>query len=614
MGALKSRADVGNYVDLVRSLIRENPLETSSLMNMRDLSYVSRRYQKEGLSFLTVTLPSLWKAVQLGLETGLFVRPRAFSAEGPGSVRPSFLGRYFRRIFDVDGRVLEDSCPRAVSHIYQVCYLLYKLETGYTAQQEEAVVSKFVETESQLDFEITDQVEGVLSLASHLTESVFRGFDPHEITPRHGPGAVATGEKQEEKWSFKRLYYRLHQQYDYLTYFGLKGVDTLEESLDAICDMEFLMTGTAKVVLVPKDSRGPRLISCEPLEYQYIQQGLGRKLMSFLEEHPWTKGHINFTDQSINRELALTSSHKDGEYATLDLEAASDRVSLVLVEIIFERVPVLLECLKATRTTATTLPDGQVLPLGKFAPMGSALCFPVEAYVFWVLAVAAQMRKHRRPLNEVLPHVYVYGDDILVHRVEAGVTIEALEQVALKVNATKSCVDGEFRESCGMDAFKRQEVTPVKLHRLFSADRDPNVLAAYASAANQLSQRGYERAANLIWSWLRVSWGEIPWGTDQSPFVCRYAPSERVAETRNKSHLFYRWSHKLQRLEFLVHTALRDGKRETTLDGRQRLMRDLISPPLDPGREAISDSIKYRKTWLPVSVSLTQSERMVLGR
>jgi hypothetical protein len=65
----------------------------------------------------------------------------------------------------------------------------------------------------------------------------------------------------------------------------------------------------ARVCLVPKDSRGPRIISCEPAELMFIQQGIMRKLYSHLETHHLTAGQINFTDQSINRNLALLASN-----------------------------------------------------------------------------------------------------------------------------------------------------------------------------------------------------------------------------------------------------------------------------------------------------------------
>jgi hypothetical protein len=152
--------------------------------------------------------------------------------------------------------------------------------------------------------------------------------------------------------------------------------------------LERLPAGTAKVVLVPKDSRGPRLISAEPLEYQWIQQGVGRSIVAHLEAHHLTKGRVNFTHQEVNRRLAQESS-ATLELATLDLKDASDRVSLELVRRVFKNTPELVRALEAIRTDATLLPDGRVQSLKKFAPMGSAVCFPVEAFVFWAILTAS---------------------------------------------------------------------------------------------------------------------------------------------------------------------------------------------------------------------------------
>jgi hypothetical protein len=507
---------------------------------------------------------------------------------------------------------------KAISHVYQVCYTLYKLELPYSAEQEAAVVDSFVQTEKELDFEINDETDGILTTASHIIESIFDGFDPKDILPRHGPGAVATGEKAEEKWNFKRFYNSLHQEFDYLRYFYHNGIDDLEESLSACLALEFWDSGTAQVVLVPKDSRGPRLISMEPLEYQFIQQGLGRAIVARLESHCWTKGHINFTDQSINRELALKSSLTK-EFATLDLEAASDRVSLALVERLFQRCPALLAALKAARTTATVLPHkgpiqrSDILDLKKFAPMGSALCFPVEALCFWALAVAALVRKNESPLEAVCRDVYVYGDDILVRTEYARFTMRTLEQFALKVNANKSCVDGSFRESCGMDAFHGVQVTPVKIHRLFTDSYDPKCLAAWAAAANQLAAKGYNRAADFIFAKLRsrakkFHWN-IPYGTPDSPFISQHVSSATLAEELNWGLFQWRWNDDLQHLEFKVFTSLKNGDRKTLLNGPERMFRDLIQIPMRPDREPIPSSLKRREKWVPVVANLTTEER-----
>jgi hypothetical protein len=71
-----------------------------------------------------------------------------------------------------------------------------------------------------------------------------------------------------------------------------------------------------------------------------------------------------------------------GEIATIDLSDASDRVSLALVEELFGFNPGFLRFLKLSRSPFAQLPGGELVLLNKFASMGSALTFPVEAMVF----------------------------------------------------------------------------------------------------------------------------------------------------------------------------------------------------------------------------------------
>jgi hypothetical protein len=332
-------------------------------------------------------------------------------------------------------------------------------------------------------------------------------FDPLSITPRHGPGTVSTGEKPYQKMVFKRFFKTLDAVYPYSTYFYV-GTSHLVDEMEWLFQMEDRPSGEAKVCLVPKDSRGPRLISCEPLEIQWIQQGLGRALVTHIEAHNLTRGYVNFTDQSVNRCLALLAS-KDGRLATLDLKEASDRVSLQLVSELFpEHV---LRALVAARSSHTLLPNGESFKLRKFAPMGSCLCFPVMALTIWALSTACLMRIYSdsNPLR-ARGGVYVYGDDVITEAQNATDVINALESVGLLVNKTKSFQTGFFRESCGIDAYKGVEVQPVRLKTVWDTSRSASVYVSYVSYCNSLWMRGYSSTANLLAKLLTETYGPIP--------------------------------------------------------------------------------------------------------
>jgi hypothetical protein len=484
------------YAGLLAEMIRDlaDVLGCSQATEVtRCIDKMHRRTTSEGIAFLTKTLPKLGKAFDKALQgCDPFALP-GFASE-PGSVLPKFLGWAFERIFNHDGFLKPNVQASHVAGLRQVLYSVYKLGLPTTEQQNERVITEFEETDRGLGEHRCSPgpLRGeTLKRAAQLCAELFAGFDPYAIVPRHGPGAVATGEKGHRKLSFKRIYRSLEQQFPFGEYFCLNLSHVCDE-YRGFEDLVELDSGTAKVVLVPKDSRGPRLISCEPLELQWIQQGIARELVPYIERHRLTRGHVNFTDQTINRRLALEGS-STGEWATLDMKEASDRVSLDLVKTLIPN-PLLAAAL-ACRSSRTKLPDGRAVELQKFAPMGSALCFPVESVIFWALSVAALMVHDGLTRREARNAVYVYGDDIIV-RGEAYATImQVLPLFALRFNEGKCCTQGFFRESCGCDAFRGVDVTPVKLRRVWSFRSLCADNVSYVDYSNQLWTRGFIRSA-----------------------------------------------------------------------------------------------------------------------
>lgn len=455
----------------------------------RDLEAFRRRLLHEGVSFATQTLPQLGKAVYRSFETGVFRAPLGFRTQ-KGTTLPRFLGGLLTCVYDADGS-LKPGFAIELTDIIQICFAFYKLDLPYSSSKNEKVIEAFCKTEedlSQLQIADTD----VILDAQDLASKVLQGFNAKEIKPKHGPGGVATRERLGRKWEFARKYENIHRVYPYYEYF----VPSRRSLLDRISwyrNLETLESGTARVCLVPKDSRGPRLISMEPLEYQFIQQGIKDALVKRLEEKsPYTRGYVNFADQSVNRNLARWNS-VTRRYATLDMKEASDRVSVALVTKVFEKTPEFLNAILATRTTHTELPDGRVLKLHKFAPMGSALCFPVEALVFWLLAKVIMRRE------SIKGRVYVYGDDIVVPRELVPFLFKEFPQYGLKFNEDKCFVTGYFRESCGMDAYKGNICTPIRMRKLVPSSRKHAAsLVSAVEFSNALWKRGYWNSATMV--------------------------------------------------------------------------------------------------------------------
>jgi hypothetical protein len=522
---------------------------------------VERRVKKEGMSFLTKTLPRLGKAFDRALSGDVLFNPtlHCFSTM-ENSQLPRFLGELFRQVFTHDGAVLPSPHIQCISHIRTILFLFYKLKLPYDRDTEQEVLSQFLQTEKDIQTyeeafnKVADHLDQLALLsatndnrysrrepypglskegtdivrrARRLLNEVFASFDPTDIHPRHGPGVVSTKERLHEKYRWRNIPNRLADRYPIDAYFyaSLGHVCDAEQEIFLLGDREDM----AQVLLVPKDSRGPRLISCEPLVFQWIQQGLGRAIVAHVESHPQTRYEVHFTDQQPNRLAALYGS-SNGRYSTLDLSEASDRVTVGLVRMLFpDKV---LPYLLAARSLGTVMPDGSSIKLRKYAPMGSALCFPVLALTIWSLL--------RSMYDDAEPDsigLLVYGDDVIVPTAIAENAIKQLEAFGLKINHAKSCVSGFFRESCGLDAFKGVEVTPLRIRNEAPSTSSPSSYPSWVAQANQFWDRGYFEVYDLIVGWLHSCFGSIPsMDLNISAPSLRYVPQHKQPPMRiNKS-------------------------------------------------------------------------------
>lgn len=225
---------------------------------------------------------------------------------------------------------------------------------------------------------------------------------------------------------------------------------------------------TCIVVCVPKSMTKNRTISKEPTTLQFLQQDIFQALDDWFTSHPALG--ISLHDQEASRSLALRGS-ADGSYATIDLSNASDSVSVALVELMFDDLPILYPLLATRSTRALVMSNdntvSEVIELRKFAPMGSATCFPVESLVFSILVESAIRLKTGRASTGNEPF-RVYGDDIVVRTEYADAVIDLLVKAGFTVNASKSfstIIQHNFREACGIEALDGNDVTPLRLSR-----------------------------------------------------------------------------------------------------------------------------------------------------
>jgi hypothetical protein len=496
------------YTTLLSRLLQDIADCYTNSDSRRDWMKIQSRIDKEGISFLTKSLPLLGKTLDKSLQGRDRFTPIGFQTK-PNSTIPKLFGWLFELIFTSQGDLRGDANIEAIKHARQLLYFMYKLALPYEKKTTKKVLDSFVQVEEELKCLQISPADPVIREARTFITRVLSGFCPRDLIPRHGPGAVSTGEKGGEKFSFSRLYESLDSMYPFTEYFRVSCTHTCD-TLHEIEKLEVLRAGTAKVVLVPKDSRGPRIISCEPLELQWIQQGIQKKLYPWLESHRLTAGHVNFTDQTVNQRLALSGS-MSRDIVTLDMKDASDRVSLRLVQELYSGTS-LLESLIATRSTSTKLPNGVVLPLSKFAPMGSALCFPIEALSFYALAVSILRVYKNQSWRSAMKGIFVYGDDIICNRKDYPIILKHFPRFGLMFNASKCCTGGFFRESCGCDAYKGVDITPIRLrtrwnHRLRGSATQ---LASYVALSNALHEAGYWRSSTYIQQLVEGLYGPLP--------------------------------------------------------------------------------------------------------
>lgn len=486
--------NVGSLKSLLSDIwetLATNP-QYSKFVDEKDVIFFKRRLRSEGLTFLTTSLPTLGKRLDKYHSTFEWGPVSGFNT-GEG-IHPIFLGECLARA--IEGN------PEAVDCYRQLTLMFYKLEVDYDQELVERFIDSFKTIDSTLPSEFGDSE--LLREAKRLICKVLDNQDPQDIVPCHGTGATACRSSNMEKWRKLRYFPKLDAVFSYPDYFFYSPTHLADEMVKLEESNESIPR--ARVCLVPKDSRGPRVISCEPAELMYIQQGLMRKLYEVIETHPLTKGLINFESQEINRELARWSSIL-GCWATLDLSDASDRVSLALVRKIFPANWV--EALEACRSEETILPNKEVVKLQKFAPMGSSCCFPVEALTFWAIATASIRTTpgsdKERVRNDIFPgnhhdprEVFVYGDDIICAVSNYSIVMEALESVGLKVNADKCYWKGKFRESCGGDYYDGKNVAPVRFKKLLTSSLR-SVFTAVDLCNNFIAKFGEEDSYRLIY-------------------------------------------------------------------------------------------------------------------
>jgi len=542
-------------VDEMIALLHDQPFDVSGKELARDIRTLIRRSQNEGFNFLTKVLPQIGKLLDKALSGNESFCVSSYLRTNHDTCIPRFLGSAIRRVFDDAGNLLQEPCYSTVRWLRTFLFYAYKIEIPFTEAQTNRYCDQFKATDDEIGDSPNFTSEATVRLRNLMRSQLHSILDGCTAgNPSFGPGK-SSNTTRHGKYSlyvppspmrahFGRNFF--HQSSEYWVY--ELCLLWLSSYLVAFLGIEPAIAGRlfydgfseeSEVLFVPKDSRGPRVICCEPSHKMYAQKALQRVIYNAVEAHPRTQGRVNFTDQSINQKLTFDSGN-----ATIDLKDASDRVSLNLVIDVFPQ-PLVNQFIHA-RTAYATLPDGSKIRLEKFAPMGNALCFPVMALCAYT-AITAAIYLAGGPLPIHNEEVFVYGDDIIIRNEWAEVAMSALEAIELRVNRGKSFIYSRFRESCGQDTLDNSTVTPLRRRRLNNGIKVEKVMGqrvlddgnGYIAHTVSLMNQAYHCGFNHLGRRLQESVestlkSKLPYGTSESGYLCVIVSSSEEAWRYNQ--------------------------------------------------------------------------------
>jgi len=546
----------------------------------RDYQTVTSRVKDEGLSFLTITLANFGKDFERSLDLGFADRNLFQGFTWRGGL-PLFLGGFLDRVFDRGtGRLLDDPCVASIHAVRQLTLMFSKIGLPCTEVRERKAIRGYVECESDvmrsdenMSPHLLDEFSrmSLLLWADVLGEmdnlSAYQGF-----VPKHGSGQTADRLLGNKKFTGIQWTTRLETVF--------KSCDFLipnhrySSYLSGIAFAEPEDELPVKVTTVPKTLKTPRIIAMEPTCMMYTQQAVMEPLVSALER---SSTFVGFTDQVPNQHLALQGS-REGDLATLDLSEASDRVSNQHVLALTRFHPHFSEALQACRSRKADVPGYGVLHLAKFASMGSALCFPMEAMVFTTLVFLGIQRELRRKLTHkdlqsFVGKVRVYGDDIIVPVDYVSAVVSELEAFGYRVNAGKSFWTGRFRESCGKEYYAGHDVSIVKVRSLFpTRPEDAKEVVSTVSTRNQFYKAGMWKTAALLDKTIASAIKHYPVVAETSPVVGRFS---FLGYETQKMH---RHLHSPLVKGYVVKVRLPDN----SLDGEPALLKWFLKRGCDP--------------------------------
>lgn len=400
-----------------------------------------------------------------------------------------------------------------VRHVRQSIGLYGRLTTQTDGAIDASALSSFRERVTEVvAYEPSSSVAAigqVFALGLDLS-CLWRGEG--EIPFAHGPGAVA---ERYKPWEKCKIFCTDDDRFDWVNETFFRPLFPDDASFAGVHSYSYyagrygslnLIKGErrSRVLCVPKDYRGPRVIAAEPALAMYVQKGVDGLIRRHIKRSAYRHAlHLN--DQTFNQQAAKRGSVLQ-DIATLDLSDASDRIRLSHVQEVFRRRPDVLHILEQCRTGTVAFKDEWEVDISSFATMGSALCFPIESIVLATYAINAAWNRvmgdrvgyKRSTVQECIRrmNLLVFGDDIVVRRDLVPLVMAELTRVGFVLNTAKSCYRSHFCESCGVDACWGEDVTPLRPRNLPGGSEVD--LENQVATAQLFVDRGYRSAGMVV--------------------------------------------------------------------------------------------------------------------
>lgn len=545
--SMKNKPVFIHMADVLRRLAKDLRIDRV------DMDYATSRLKHEGMSFATKTLPAFARYVLQCCEAERVLDARNLSFTSFKSDRgvPRFMRGLLCRAVKGDAS--------ALYKIRQFCEYCFKLALEFEEQDLDVAAKTYLEVEEQVRKQEIDLqfVEDCRKIAERLFPRLTE-LDLSDIMtknrPRYGPGNyfvdIINYSSPVPKEVLKKMNNNLAELPSHLKayegyYFPYRGMHPEDRrNYRRLRRTRYHLPyskRTCRVCFVPKDSRGPRVISMEQLGLLKGQMAFNDFMSNFFEKR--SKGHILFSTQQVHRDLARQSSI-NRSFATLDLKEASDRVSLSLVRKITRNFPVFRLATEHLRATHAILGEDRTrrtVKLSKYANMGSGLCFPTLGFIVYIVAVTSMSKLVGYEKAREL--AYVFGDDLIVPTAFYDYVVSGLRSCGLMVNLNKSFYKGFFRESCGGDYYHGIQVSPVRL-RLSQAGLKrassyrKGMIPLYTDHAvlqlerhcRELLAHGLFNLADYYYRQIEKSLGKLPFVHPDSPFLGRASGYKPTAE------------------------------------------------------------------------------------